>query len=136
MCLQLFCPFPSLPQLSPFYSPAGFPYVGLLRGQQTLSRLAQGDLLAPAIRGDGKTKRLHLFSLNSAPNPMPHHPSVSILFLWLMLKATQCLRISTCPHPLSPPSTLNPVHLPQLNVYLRLRFSDNEGLNVNSLPVP
>lgn len=47
-----------------------------------------------------------------------------------MLKAAQCLRISTCT---PSPSTLNPLHpLPKLKVYLRLRFSDVEGLNVNT----
>lgn len=80
--------------------------------------------VTPAIEGSGKTRRLHLFSLNSAPNPMPHHPSVSILFLWPVLKGHT---VSQDFH--MPPFTLNP--LPQLKVYLRLRFSDVEDLDVN-----
>lgn len=128
MCLQLFYPLPSLPLLCPFF--ISQQVFLMLAWYEANKHWAAWHRVTPAIRGGGKTKRLHLFSLKSAPTPTPHHPSVSILFLWLMLKATQCLRISTCsPHP---PPTLNPVHpLPQLKVYLRLRFSDVEDLDVN-----
>ena len=78
-------PFPSLPQSGPYYLSAGFLHVSLLWGQQTLNRLAQGDLPPSEVVAKQK-QRLHLFSLNSDPNHMPHHPSVSILFLWLVLK--------------------------------------------------
>lgn len=132
MCLQLFLHFPSLPQFSPLWFPCRFSL--MLVSYEANKRWAAWHRVTPAIRSDGKTKRLHLFSLNSAPNPIPHHPSVSILFLWIVLKATQCLRISTCPPPLFS-STLNSVHPLPLPKTKALR-SWRPKCKTYSLPVP
>lgn len=145
MCLQLFrhfsqpAPVKSLlfPRQVPTHPPT---HVSPLRGQQTLSYLAQGD---PCHQRWWQNKKIASVStqlgppptppLPLSPYPMPHHPSVSILFLWLMLKGHTVSQDFHKPHPAPPtlsPSNLNPVH-PRLKVYLRLWLSDNEGLNVN-----
>lgn len=128
MCLQLFCPLFQPAPAMPFFFFFFFylPPVSLVWGQPALSHLAQGD---PCLHRQRQNKKIaSALTQIRPPSPMPHHLSVSYLFLWPALKATQCLRISTC----SPSSTLNSVHpLPQLKVYLRLRFSPAEYLDVN-----
>lgn len=90
-------PFPSLHQLNPVDSPAGFPHVSLLWGQQRQSRLAHR--VTPAIGGGGKTKKKRdciCFHWAQPPVTCLIILFVSILFLWLMLKGPHS--VSGFPH--------------------------------------
>ena len=138
-------PFPSLPQLSPFHFPGRFPHPPTLVHYEANKHWATWHRVTPAIRGDGKTKRLHLFPLNSAPPP-PHPPPQFHASSSFCVQSVFVARVKRphsvsgfpqappcAPPPPTPtlsPSNLNPVH-PRLKVYLRLWLSDNEGLNVN-----
>lgn len=136
MCLQLFLPLSQpAPVKPPFLFRSSFFPLALACYEANKHRAAW-HRVTPAIRGDGKTKKDCICFHSTQPLiPCLIILLCPLLFLWLVLKATQRLRISTCPPP-HPTST--PLHLkhplPQLKVYLRLRFSDNEGLNVNIHP--